>query len=300
MPAYANIDQFMNKVDTANPSFTLSRSSLRDLIRVLRDVNGTSAQAETALRKIPNAKASKYAEALLYLRTTLPGLSHIALPGGLNLGKTNAVLLKKTDLPSRYNHDFSGANKKDLYNGPNKFQMVEPETRFLGTSVEQFIWEFHGKLGVILIHMGKEVPGMELVMNGKTVIEHIKSVLEIAVKKNANILALHLYENTPVCEPLQNVYARFGNRKAVFEPNKHEGGDNPYFKAFTEAHPLCVVIGWDADVCAASNVLGGASLDENNRLIEPIVTRTNVVTSRALLVTTGQIQKPQWGVLAGT
>lgn len=292
----------MNRVNNANASFTLKRSSLQVLIAILEDDKCSSDKVIKAISKIKHDKKVRYWDALLYLRMTMPGLAHLALPGGgAALGKTNAVLLEKTALPPAYTRTFPGNQKAELYkNGPDRFKVMAPRTRFLGVTVEQFIWEYHGKIGVFLIHMGKVVDGMDMIMNGKTCIGHIKSVLQVAAQKNANVLALHLFEGQPVCQQLQEAYLRFNNRTEIFQPEKHEGGDNAYFKAFAEAHSTCVVIGWDADVCAAANVLGSLAFDENDQLIAPIVSHTNVVTSRPLLITSGQIRTAEWGVLSGT
>jgi len=303
MPAYPllQLTQFQTFVDEANTHFTESRSSLRTLLAVLKDAKCTDQRIANALGNINLNKAKKYWKALLYLRRTRPNMRNVILPGGNSLNKTNAVLMTKTPLPPNYNHDFSGENVKGLYSGPNRFQMVTPtRTRFLDKTLEHFIWESNDPVGVITIHLGRRVDGMETMMNGISAVDHISSIMTIAAEKGGDICCLHLFPNTPVCPELRTAYDKFTNKLPIFEPKRHEGGHNPYFKAFALTHPVCVVLGWDADICAASNVLGGASLTDNGKLIAPLITLTNILTARVGLVTTGMIGVQGWGVLRGT
>lgn len=305
MPKYLqkDYDEFMAKVNAANSSFTLSRSSLRALIGVLTSDSCTAQKVITQISKIKQSKKIKYWDALLHLRMTMAGVGHLILPGGgASLGKANAALLKKVkDLPRSYTRTWTGEERRGVYSGPDKFAMLQPDTRFLGMTVEQFIWEFHGSVGIILIHLGKVVDGMDMQMEGKSCIDHINSVLNVAAKKNFKVCALHLFENKPVNGLLAGAYQRIGQKVTVFQPSKHEGGDRKEFADFADEHDICVVMGWDADVCVASNVLGGASFDDaTDKLITPILARTNVVTARPLIITKGVVGKAEWGVLRGT
>jgi len=303
MPKYDqnNFNEFMLRINTANTKFTLKRSSLKNLIAVLAADSCTSSKALVEIRKINHAKKIKYWNALLYLRMTMKSMPHIALPGGgASLGKSNAVMLNKVELPAIYKRSYAGEKQKDLYSGPDKFAMLKPQTHFLGKTVEHYIWEYKGKLGIILIHLGKVVSGMDMMMEGKTCTAHINSVLEVAAQKNIKLCALHLNKDLYVNANLLKSYQKIVDRTTVFEPDKHEGGDIDAFKNFADEHDVCIVMGWDADVCVAANVLGSSILDKSNdKIITPILGRTNVVTSRSLIITTGNIHTEQWGVLWG-
>ncbi|MFC1749675.1 hypothetical protein ACFL2V_12815 [Pseudomonadota bacterium] len=305
MPKYleSNFSEFMAKVNTADTTFNLKRSSLNQLIELLSSDACTAQKVVAEISKIKQNKKIKYWDALLHLRMTMDGVGHLILPGGgAGLGKCNAALLKKVPvLPTIYTRAWVGEERRGIYSGPDKFKMLEPETRYLGMTVEQFIWEHHGKVGIILIHLGKIVEGIDMQMGGKSCADHINSVLNVAAKKNLKLCALHLFEGNYVNSLLSEAYQKVGQRTTVYRPDKHEGGDIKAFKDFADAHDVCVVMGWDADVCVSANVLGSASFDDStNRLITPILGRTDVVTARPLIITIGDLGNEEWGVLRGS
>jgi hypothetical protein len=63
-----------------------------------------------------------------------------------------------------------------------------------------------------------------------------------------------------------------------------------------------IMMGYDGDVCVGANSFGtGETMPLNGKLVVPVISQANIVTSRAVLVTRGLLNKvDKWGVLSKT
>lgn len=296
MPAYQKLQKFMQLVNAANPKFEKwKKSSLRPLINVLNDINGTFTQAQQALAALPAAKATKYRKALYYLLGTYPGLAPFAASITFaNLGKLNAARFTQTALPNSYNPDLPALNR------------VMPPSAFLNLTVEQYLF-INPATGIVLIHMSDHDAGMDEIFEGETCLEHIKSVLRVAKKMGCDVCALFMKDDLPVLAALDTEYKAFKSHKKVtevLEKKLHMGTTNQNFLTFLQKHPTVVVIGFDGTICVPANMFGSAEKAFDGNWARPLTTVANVVTSRAMIVSTGVLytkytQQP-WGVLNHT
>jgi hypothetical protein len=282
VPAYANIQNFQNLVRAANPTFERRKaSSLRPLITILESATGTANQVDQALSALAANKVGRYLDALYYLLATYPGLPANAATH-LNIGalqKTNAVRYALTPMP----HNFTPT-------GPQAGRVfVTPASGFLNQTVEQFILCNHANTGVLLIHLSGTQAGMDLVFNGRTVLKHMNSVLRVARLKGCQLCVLTMNASSDVCAELRAEYNQYANRVRVYEPHHHMGSIDANFRNFATAHTHVVVMGFDAGVCVFANVFGSDERMPDNSYRAPLATLTNVVMSRATLVSNGNI-----------
>jgi len=292
MAAYQNIQTFIQRAKNVNPNFErFKQSSLRPLIAVLRDINGSLTQVRAALAALPPVKANKYKEAIYYLLGDYPGLW--PFPRSVNFGpldKLNAAEFSKTDLPQGYNP------------ARPQFDRIVAPSRFLNLTVEQYLISNPGT-GVILIHLSGHDAGMDMVFNGEKCINHIKSVLRVANDNKRDLCILYM-EEPPVLAALQDEVAASANKTHVLVKEQHMGARHPWFLGFAQRHSHVVVMGFDATICVEANLFGAEEKMEDGSLVPPLATLSNVVTSRAVLVTTGtifpKINKGQWGCLHAT
>ncbi|MGO9271789.1 MAG: hypothetical protein ACLQOO_16255 [Terriglobia bacterium] len=291
MAAYQNTQGFIQRAKDANPSFErFKKSSLRPLIDVLKDTNGSLQRVRTALAALPPAKANEYKDAIYYLLGDYSGLW--PFPRSVNFGpldKLNAAEFSRTDLPQGYDPS-----------RPQYDRIVAP-SRFLNLTVEQYLISNPGT-GVILIHLSKHDAGMDMVFNGEKCIDHIKSVLRVANDNKRDLCILYM-EEPPVLSALQAEVAASVNKVHVLVKQQHMGGRHPWFLGFAQRHNHVVVMGFDATVCVEANLFGTAETMDDGSFVPPLTTISNVVTSRAVLVTTGtltplaMVNKGQWGCL---
>lgn len=292
MPAYQKMQGFMQRVNAANPSFEKWKtSSLRPLINILNNNNGTLQQVRNALALLPSAKANKYKKALYYLLENYPGLASYAASVNFGaLGKLNAARFTQTALPNPYNP--SGATGD---------RVVAPSA-FLNMTVEQFLFA-NANAGVILIHLSKHDAGMDMTFNGDSCIDHIASVLRVTRKMNRGLCILYM-EDPPVVAALQAEVNGHNNKVLALEKRQHMGARNQQFLNFVNGHNPVVVMGFDATICVEANLFGAADRMDDGSWCHPLTSLTDVVTSRAVLVTTGTIfpkrNVGQWGVLYNT
>ncbi len=292
MAAYARVDKFMKRVRAANRNFErFKTSSLRPLIDILNDSRGTVKQVRQALQNLPQAKVKKYKEALLYLLATYPGLPKHADEIDFGpLGTLEAAQFNQTALPGNYDPSNSATG---VGTAPHR----------LGVTVEQFV--IARRPGIILIHMSEWDDGMGEMFEGRRCLDHIRSVLDAGRRRKCDLCILSMFEDKPVLAELLPDVGRFDGRLEVVVPRHHMGGREKAFRDFAWQHWYLVVMGFDATICVDANLFGAAETLPNGRFIPPLVTLANVVTSRAVLVTTGKLYskartKDNWGWLYGT
>ncbi|HEV2418752.1 MAG TPA: hypothetical protein VGX94_13200 [Terriglobia bacterium] len=292
MPAYQKLQKFMDLVRAANPTFEKRiKSSLRPLINILNDATGNAQKVRTALMAISSVKANKYKKALNYLLRTYPDLAQYAASVNFSpLDKLNAAEFTRVDLPG------------DFDPGPPKFDRIVTKSKFLGMTVEQFLLA-NADAGVILIHLSGHDKGMDLIFGGETCLNHIKSVLHVARKMGRDVCCLYM-EEPPVLPALEEELGGIKNKVMVLEKRQHMGVRQKAFLEFAQKHDHVVVMGFDATICVEANLFGAPDKMDDGSLAPPLITITNVVTSRPVLVCTGTIfpkkDKGQWGCLYNT
>jgi len=277
MPAYAHLPAFLALVRAANPSYERwVRSSLRPLIAVLNSNTGTAQQVCAAVAALPAIKVARYLDALYFLLADYPAMP--ADPGAhLNLGalgKTQAHHYAQAVMPPNFNP--IGAQN-------NRVFAVSPNILPLGQSVEQYILANHATVSVLLIHLSDHAEGMQRPYNGRTTLAHINSVLRVARVKGCPVCALTMKADREVCPPLATEYNLFVARTRLYEPLHHTSGHVDFIN-FLTARANLVVMGFDGAICVPANLFGTNQTNPDGTYLRPILTRTNVVLSRATLV----------------
>lgn len=291
MPAYAQLNQFMNLVRTANPTYervasrtfgTIGTSSLRPLIAILGDHAGTAIQVANAIGQLPTVKVKRYLTPLYHLLATYPGLPP-ATADNLNMGalaQSNAALYQQTVMP---------ANFTPTAPNPNNLRFVTPVSAFQNQTIEQYMLINRATTSVLLIHLSGVVGGMQTLFEGRSTIQHIVSSLRVARLLALPVCALTMDANADVCAPMQGEYAQLPNTTRVFVNDRHTGAHMPQFLNFVTARPNLVVMGFDAGICVFANVFGCTDILANGTFSPPLSTLANVVMSRATLVSTTPI-----------
>ncbi len=303
MPQYRRINEFLQRVHQANTRYErVKRSSLRPLLAILNNHTGTSQQVRQAIATLAATadanyrnKANKYKEALYFLQRTYP-----IAPGqriSVNPQASRAVLYNRTAMPPNFN-----AYGHGMYHNTAR---VVSLNNMMNKTVEEYLYTVPGHKGIVLIHLGSFQAPMSTRIDGWPVLSHMKSVLRVARDVNCNICVLHMGGNPEVCPELANEVNAFGNRVVVHEVgNHHMGNHHQAFRNFVRRHSSVVVMGFDADICVRANLFGTTEYFPDHRTVPPIISMTNVITSRALLVTTGTINpvghQGEYGQLYGT
>lgn len=295
MPPYLRLNDFLQRVRAANSTFErVKTSSLRPLIAVLQSATGNAAQVAAAVTALPLAKALKYKTALYFLQGTYPGLAAGTVQFG-PLGKSNAARFTQTAMPAAFNPALPAQDR------------VVAASAFLNQTVEQFILSAPVPPGIILIHLSAWIPNMNDVFEGAKVVDHMKSVLRVGLDNGCDLCVL--YQNAPVvCPQLDAEVNAFLPRTASHVHPQHMGARNANFRAFAATRPTVIVMGFDASVCVRANIFGSPERMPPGTpaaaWVAPIVTLTDVVTSRAVLVTSGNItpiaHRGEYGVLFNT
>jgi hypothetical protein len=292
MPAYPDLLEFMKRVTAVNSHFEKRKnSSLHDLIKVLKGDDCKPLTVLQELLKLPTSKVTKYKNALDHLLSTYPPLTSSVLPG-VATGKARAARFPKVEV----------IKPKDL-----EFVKGNPPTSFLDVSCEGFLANSSENNGVVLIHLCNESEGLKNVYNGKKVIDHIMSVISVAGSTNTPLCSLYMTENSPVCGPLKGVFKEHGDTTSVFYRGGHMGTPHDDFYDFVSTKTNCVVMGFDGTVCVHANIFGGHGHEQRKgQPAPPLIALTNVITSRAVLSTQGDLRPKQnwddneYGVLFGT
>jgi hypothetical protein len=282
MAVYADVANFMIQVRAANPNYERwGRSSLRPLLAVLNNANGTAQQVCQAIAALPADKTLRYLDPLYYLLSNYPGLPANAVTN-LNL---NLTLLSKTAAHRYPQVSMPGNFKPD---GPQSGHVfATTKTTPLNRTLEQYIIENHAVVGVLLIHLSDWVKGMELMFDGRATLTHINSVIRVARLMGCELCCLTMNANADVCAELVSEYNQIGHRVKVLEPTTHTSSDLK-FTTFIARQENLVVMGFDAAICVFANVFGSNDRDQG-AFRPPLLTQTNIVMSRAALVSDGNI-----------
>jgi hypothetical protein len=306
MPAYPQTAAFLQLVRAANPTYSrVKTSSLAPLVAILNSANGTANQVIQAINQVKAAadpvyvnKANKYKIALNFLQRTYP------IPQGqwvrLGAQRSRAARFTQTAVPNPFNPFGPG-----MYNAVARVPSPSAWEGAGAQSIEDFIYTAAGPVGAVIIHMDAPQGGMETLIDGMKVIDHIKSVLVAIRHRAGGACALHIGNTVPVLAALQAEFnACVANNVVVNEQgHRHMGGFHAAFNNFVTAYATVVVMGFDADVCVRANLFGATEYAANPQAgdssLTPITGQADVVTSRAVLVTPGTIGTAEYGVLRG-
>ena len=305
MPAYPQLAAFKNLLRAVNPGYHTITSSLSPLIKILNNANNTVAQVTAAITILTNkadpvyaSKALKYKDALNFLQRTYP----VPIGQWVRLSASQRSRAARFDLvpiPPSFN-----PYGPTMYNNVTRLQ---PNCNWEGAvvqSVEDFVYTTPGAVGAVLIHIDAIQPGMHTMIDGMAVVDHMKSVLKAIQHRNGGVCALHIGATTPVCADLTADFNSFAAPVAVNELGaRHMGSAHVAFNNFVANYQTVVVMGFDSDVCVRANMFGSpeyppASVVGTSSL-PPLTGQADVVTSRALLVTTGTIGPVEYSVLTG-
>jgi len=307
MPAFPQTATFLQMVRAANPTYSrVKTSSLAPLITILNSPNGSVNQVVAAINQIKAApdqvyvnKANKYKNALHFLQRTYP------VPVGqwvaLGAARSRAARYTQVAMPPTFNPLGPG-----MYNAVQRLQPASQWEGVAAQSVEDFIYRAPGPVGAVLIHVDAHQNGMDVVVDGMRVIDHMKAALRAIQHRGGGACALHIGNTPPVLAALQVEFnACVANRVVVNEQgHRHMGGFHAAFNNFVTGYATVVVMGFDADVCVRANLFGTTEHPANAVVgasaVTPITAQADVVTSRAVLVTMGVIQQAEYGVIQNT
>ncbi len=290
MPVYAYINPFMGLVRTANPTFErVKRSSLRPLIDILNSPAGNAAAVRPLITALPVDKTNQYLEALYYLFATYPGLA--AHAADLHLAQddtTEAVRYPLTAVPGNFRPADQHARNQIF---------VTPVSARTGLTLEQYILINGATTSVELIHLSSHQPPMDQVFAGKSCVNHIKSVLQVANWMGCPVCCLTMEAGSNVTPELRVVYNGSNSTRALVQDG-HMGTIDAGLRNFVTQRANLVVMGFDGSVCVFANVFGG---NEYMAPLTPIFTPpfrpplaslANVVMSRAGIVSNGPLYSP--------
>jgi hypothetical protein len=294
----------MQLVRATNPTYSrVLTSSLAPLVAILNSPNGNAQQVVNAITQVRAQndplyvnKANKYKNAPNYLQRTYP----IPQAQWVTLGaqRSRAARYTQAAMPPAFNPYGPG-----MYNNVARLQ---PASQWEGAarSVEDFVYTAPGAVGAVLIHLDAVQPGMNDLVDGMRVVDHMKSVLLAVQHRNGGACALHIGATPPVCAALNTEFNGCVNPVAVNElGNRHMGGFHAAFNNFVNQYPTIVVMGFDADVCVRANLFGAPEYPANpvvgTSSVTPLTAQADVVTSRALLVTVGTVGAAEYGVIRG-
>lgn len=280
MPSFAKVEEFVDLCRTANDHFEKRKnSSLHALIALLKSDTCTPIRIFQEVLKVPLGKLQKYGDAMTFLFQTHPRLNPGMLPRG-PLRQDNAAKFPKGAIPEGYD---------PRRNQGKEIMVGTPPTRFLNQSCEQFLLDSTENNGIVLIHLCKFQQPMDNVFNGRKVVDHMNSVLRVAAMLDVPVCSLHMTEDVPVCAELRDAYDAVPHRTPVFRNKGHMGSAAEAFRDFASTKDNCVVMGFDGTICVHANIFGCAEFLETDptKPAPPLISLTNVVTSRAVLVNDG-------------
>jgi hypothetical protein len=307
----------MRLVRLSNPTYErmplFGRSVLRPLIAILKDPNGTANQVVQAIDNLTRTadaqyrnKANKYKEALYFLQHDypIPTVNRVSI----NPQASEAVRFTQTPVPPGFNQ-FGPA----MYGHTDR--LVAPSAS-LHQTIEEFIYTAPAipavNIGIVMIHLGAFQQSMLDRYDGWRVLDHMNSVLRVGWNCHCDLCILHMGAQPEVCPELDPEVSYFFHRVTVHElGHAHMGNSHPSFLQFMQTHNPVVVMGFDANICVRANLFGtneymphiGPGPDPHTP-VPPIVSVTDVVTSRAVLVCNGPIypvnHQGEYGVLFNT
>ncbi len=294
MPRYHQFVAYMADVRRANPNFErILNSSLRPLNTLLQNQASTAVQVVNAIQALPAIKKAKYRDALWYLMATYPGLNVFNLGVGLHAqGATNTARYTQTGLAPNYDPSSRPPRRN---RPPSAWQNMAPEQWLLSTG---------GTKGILLVHLSGFQDPMNSLHNGRRGVDHMNSVLRIGRLVGADLLCLHM-EGDATCPQLAEAATAYGGSKTDLHITpQHMGGRSQVYRTFAANHNHVLVMGFDANICVNANLFGSPEkMPPSNNFVPPLTSLTNVVTSRALLVSSGVIfpfdNQGEYGVLNG-
>lgn len=263
-------------------------------------------------------KANKYKDALYHIVQTgnIPNLVNDFAVGGMNT--TRAYRFGQTNVPANFNPAQAGPPVANVHRIVPAGAWVNPSM-----TVEDYVARGNAD-GIFIIHMqGNQAAFMER-FDGWTSLQHMNSVLRVAKRRNVPIYELNMQAGPNALDEVNNYTAAL--RTTGLVPQAHSGQHDPNFNAWLGGKNKVVVMGFDAIVCVDANLFGsndpiaqahgvgpshvypanGIIVALRNTLVNfarPLVSVTNVVTSRALVATTGSLNPPnhvgQYGALTG-
>lgn len=330
---YREIFGFLMRVRQADARTNLATGPLKNLIEVLnrdhyspedvrRNIQTLAATSDATYLTLAN----KFRQALWYLQETYPIKTDKWVSVVPNESLSSAAYYEKTNMPANFNtyqippqtlteqEEIEATKQKIIRqaSGIDRTLTIEDTDHlmtkncWLGKTIEEHIITSDYKPGVILIHLGDYRNGMETMIDGYPVVEHIKSVLRVAQKEDGDLCNLHMTQDKNICNELRNDVAAFAANRIVdiSEPERHMGGRHQAFRDFVKNHNYVIVMGFDADICVRANLFGAPEHYGNKHTtVPPILSMANVVTSRAVLVSKGQIgggkEYKEYGVLLG-
>ena len=335
MPSYwsdiNNRREFVQFVTAANPHFErMLLSSIRPLIEELKQepTPRTLAWQNNIRRHIRfmkdqsdglyRTKANKYKDALYHFVQTgnIPNLVNDFTIGGMNT--TRAYRFAQTNVPATFNPAQAGPLVANVHRIVPAGAWVNPSM-----TVEDYVARGNAD-GIFIIHMQGDEAAFKEKFDGWTSLQHMDSVLRVAKRRNVPIYILNMYDRPTALFEANNYHVAL--RTTGHVPQAHSGQHAPNFRNWLLGKNNVVVMGYDAIVCVDANLFGsndpiaeaygvgpshvypanGFIVALRNTLVKfarPLVSVTNVVTSRALLATTGSLNPPnhvgQYGALTG-
>lgn len=298
-----DLEVFMDLIFSANPTFNrLKNSSIKELCRLLNEpflselqlaLDSThirSPEVSSCIDRIPPHKRYKYRDALWYLMANVPTLPY--KPMFLVHPKTDAAIYFKKPLSPTYNPD----GRPKILN--------KPLSQFKGQTVEEFLIQNGKETGILSIHLSSFEPPMNDIFDNRKVVDHMKSVLRIGCSVGSELLCLYMSER-PICEELSKEANSFKSKKIdLLVTPHHMGGGDERYRQFAQRNKYIVVMGFDACICVNANIFGAGDKMPDGSFVPPLSSMTNVITSRSLLVTDGQVfpvnNQNEYGVLTGS
>ena len=307
MPIYpvVNLTEFKLRLRAVNQTIdsglnakVFGKSSLQPLLAILTKANGTELQVYQAIARLPHDKAQKYRNGLGYLLTTFPGM----MVGGITVDdllkqqikQTQAVLYRMTPTPPNFNPTAQGTKV-----------LIQPQSRWTDGSIVQYLLANAATTNVLLVHLaGVNSTGMTETFNGCSTRDYLTSAMRVARVTQCPSAALTVGpRGHDALFPA--MFAEFmqlpGHSRHVFHDDlAHVCTNQPAFVNFLQTRPNCVVMGFDGTVCVVANVFGSGERvgGQHSAFKSPVLNFTNVIMSRATLVTSGQLyaQTPTRGL----
>jgi hypothetical protein len=335
MPTYwsnvINRREFVRFVTTANPHFErILTSSIRPLVEELKqepmpqtlvwqnNIKNHMRSMKNQVDGLYRTKANKYKDALYHIVQTgnIPNLAYDFTVGGMDT--TRAYRFAQTNVPATFNPAQAGAPRANVHRIVPASAWVNPSV-----TVEDYVARGNAD-GIFVIHMQGNEAAFKEKFDGWTSLQHMNSVLRVAKRRNVPIYELNMRGGPNALDEVNN-YTPAQRTTGLFS-QAHSGQHAPGFRAWLGGKGNVVVMGFDATVCVDANLFGsndpiaqadGVGPSHNypaNGLIvalqntpvnfaRPLVSVTNVVTSRALVATTGSLNPPtdvgQYGNLTG-
>jgi len=277
-------------IDSGLSAKAFGKSSLQPLMAILNDVNGNAVKVYKAIEALSTVKADKYKVALKYLLKTYPGMNEFGIKfedlRQVALRETKAVRYNCTPLPGNFNPQ----------NERGQGQFVKPQSAMLPTTIVKHILDNPTTTGILLIHLGEsDSAGMTQSFNGRTTLQHIKSVMRVARIMGCPVCVLSMAKEgrNHLCETLQEQFNLFPENKrlVVHEPKFHTATNQQSMVDFMKSRSDIVVMGFDASICVFANVFGSAEKmsEHDDKYRPPLITLTNIIMSRATLVINGPL-----------